>query len=30
LVQYAKMGKNVPKWPQNIPNGHKRFQMAMK
>jgi hypothetical protein len=23
-------GKNVPKWPQNIPNGHKFFQIAVK
>jgi hypothetical protein len=23
-------GKNVSKWPQSIPNGHKIFQMAVK
>jgi hypothetical protein len=23
LVQFSKTGKEISKWPQNIPNGHK-------
>jgi hypothetical protein len=27
---FTKMGKNYNRWPQNIPNGHKIYQMAVK
>jgi hypothetical protein len=36
MAQYATTGKNIPyhrnitKWPQNLPNGRKMFQMTIK
>jgi hypothetical protein len=30
LVQHTKTGKNIPKLPQNVPNCHKIYQIAVK